>query len=83
MKQFLVDSPPLQPRILPRVYGRPSPRTTAPKRGRQLVQWITEEADEQLQLGARIGQVPVSKSDVKYLRYLLQWIEGIEADDHR
>lgn len=77
---FLVDEAPIMPTHKPRVFVPPSPRAMAPKPGRQLLQWICEEADEQHQLGRRMAQVRVTRRDLQHLRYLQQWIAGKERE---
>lgn len=73
-KAFLVERAPQPLAILPRVTTTPARRPFPPKYGIQLLTWITEEADEQLQMGVRPAQVTITKRDLMYLQHLLRWL---------
>ena len=78
-KQFISDEAPATTRRR-RAYSVPSPRGKAPQNGRNLLQWIIEEADEQHQLKIKPARVVIGKSDVKALRYLVQWIDSKQRE---
>jgi hypothetical protein len=73
-RKFIVDEPPVQNGKRRRAFGRPSQRPYPPRYGVQLLTWMTEEADEQMQLGAKSGKVKIARRDLKHLLALLDWL---------